>query len=692
MKKCLSVLTAAFLLLMLCACGSKEPAAPEKQGDAWVNPQFNEYTLTKLRMVGKGDESSGYKVAFFPPETLDGAEGFLVFYSVREFDEVWEYLSSLTREEILALDKPANRAYVMTDLSYCDGVGNTLNTAQKDLITGDDFTESGTHYFYAAVFGADGLLSLEKAAQTAYIAPSAGKLSFTREGSVLTGTFASDTEGEIETNYVFLSANGYAAVKEQLSGADRAALDALSGSGCALRFDNAGSTEFSLDLSEQKDLDGNAVDPARCYYVYVASASAETLMGVSYCAERFVTPEALPASSGTIGSGSGILFPNGGAASIGGDRSSIISTSQAIFRGFPDTPRVAVIGASSGSERELWSYFYQDTPSVRSFEHRFADAGFEAVYIPLTAENRDTIGSDAYFASLVSSCHGVYFTGGNQSLGIYALQNVDGDWNAVGQAVQDLFARGGFLAGTSAGAHMLGSVCFQDADSHAALTHAKPTEAVLTAAGVVCGEEGALYGGLPCDAAACGAALTFDSHFGARGRLARLCTMQRSGGAAYAVGLDEATGIAVTGGVGTVYGAGTVTVLDNRSAVYGNDDSHFSVSDLRVFVLSAGDQFDFTSGTLIASSAKEGPAKSAAPEQPEDFLSSGSAQTRALLTFALSGEKSIQYPVAADGEEFTLRVEKSDDFSVVSSEKNYAASALSDLPQCAVSGLLLSIS
>ena len=215
---------------------------------------------------------------------------------------------------------------------------------------------------------------------------------------------------------------------------------------------------------------------------------------------------------------------------------------------------------------------------------------------------------------------------------------------------------------------------------------------MLTAAGVVCGEEGALYGGLPCDAAACGAALTFDSHFGARGRLARLCTMQRSGGAAYAVGLDEATGIAVTGGVGTVYGAGTVTVLDNRSAVYGNDDSHFSVSDLRVFVLSAGDQFDFTSGTLIASSAKEAPAESAAPEQPEDFLSSGSAQTRALLTFALSGEKSIQHPIAADGEKFTLRVEKSDNFSVVSSEKNYAASALSGLPQCAVSGLLLSIS
>lgn len=106
MKKCLSVLTAALLLLMLCACGSKDPAAPEKQGDAWVNPQFNEYTLTKLRMVGKGDESSGYKVAFFPPETLDGAEGFLVFTAC----------GSLTRYGNTSLRSPAKRSSRSTSL------------------------------------------------------------------------------------------------------------------------------------------------------------------------------------------------------------------------------------------------------------------------------------------------------------------------------------------------------------------------------------------------------------------------------------------------------------------------------------------------------------------------------------------------------------------------------------------------
>ena len=692
MKQSLSILLlTATLLLSLCACGNKQNGDYEKQGGEWVNPRFNEYTLTKLRMVGKGEESSGYKIAFFPPETLEGAEGFIACYSVRDFDEVWDYLSALSCDELLALDKPENRAYVMTDLGYCDGVGNTLNTAQKDLITGEDFTEAGTHYFYAAVFGQKGILSLERAPQTAYIAPSAGNLSFTRMGTGIIGSFTSETGGEIETNYVFLSAAGFEVVKEQMSGAKRTELDAMADNGCALRFDNEEMTKFTIELSALKDMDGNVIDASRCYYVYVASASADEVVGISYCADRLITPEELPASSGTIGSGKGILFPNGGAALIGGDRSSIISTAQSIFKDFPDTPRVAVIGASSGSERELYSYFYQDDPSVRSFEHRFADAGFEAVYIPLTAENRDTIGNDAYFAALVSSCHGVYFTGGNQSLGMYALETANGEWNAVGRAVQDLFTRGGFLAGTSAGAHMLGAVCFQDADSHKVLTAPIPTRAGLTAAGVVCGDGGAIYDGLPCDAEACGHTIAFDSHFGARGRLARLCTMQRSGGADYAVGLDEATGIAVSDGIGTVYGAGTVTVLDSRGAVYGGSDRHFVVSGLRVSILSAGDRFDFVNGRVLPAAGRSAVVESGAAEQPEDILGSGSAQTRALLTLARSSEKEEQYCVDAGEDAFTLRVAKANDFAVWAGEKNYTAPALADLPQTAVFGLLLSI-
>lgn len=693
--KRLSILLLTFALLFsLSACAGTPSASPEpnaQSGDIWVNPHQNDYTLTRLRMVGKGEDSSGYKIAFFPPSTLEGAEGFLVGYSVCGFDEVWDALSALSRDEILALDKPANRAYVMTDLSYCDGAGNTLNTAQKDLVTGEAFTEAGMHYFYAGVFGKDGLLSLEKAEQTVYFAPTAGKLTFTRSGSMLSVSFESEPDGELEKNYVFLSPNGFDAVKEQLAAADPAFMDSLVKDGKALCFDNAASTEFTMDLSSQKDLDGNAADAGRCCYVYVASVTADAVAGISYCSDRLVTPEELPASSGIIADGKGILFPNGGAATIGGGRSSILSSSQSIFRDFPDTPRVAVIGASSGSEREIWSYFYQDTSSVLSFEHRFAEAGFEAVYIPLTAENRDSIGSDPYWAALVSSCHGVYFTGGDQSLGIYALQNADGTPNAIGLAVQDLFARGGFLSGTSAGAHMLGSVCYQDADSHAVLTHPVPTNADLTASGVVCGEEGALYQGLPCDKSASGYSLVFDSHFGARGRLARLCAMQHAGGAAYAIGLDEATGIAISDGVGTVFGSGTVTVLDNRNAAYKGTDTHFAVSGLRVSLLSAGDQFNFSNGCMLPAASKSAVSGSAETEQPEDLLAANSAQTRALLTFARSADSSARYTVSAEGDSFALTLQKGEDFAVFSSEKTYAASALSDLPQTAAGGLLLDI-
>ena len=47
-----------------------------------------DYTLTRLRMVGKGEDSSGYKIAFFPPSTLEGAEGFLVGSRAGGLDEV----------------------------------------------------------------------------------------------------------------------------------------------------------------------------------------------------------------------------------------------------------------------------------------------------------------------------------------------------------------------------------------------------------------------------------------------------------------------------------------------------------------------------------------------------------------------------------------------------------------------------
>ena len=67
----------------------------------------------------------------------------------------------------------------------------------------------------------------KKPSRPVYFAPTAGRLTFTRSGSTLSGSFESEPGGELEKNYVSLSPNGFDAVKEQLAAADPAFMDAL---------------------------------------------------------------------------------------------------------------------------------------------------------------------------------------------------------------------------------------------------------------------------------------------------------------------------------------------------------------------------------------------------------------------------------------------------------------------------------
>ena len=271
------------------------------------------------------------------------------------------------------------------------------------------------------------------------------------------------------------------------------------------------------------------------------------------------------------------------------------------------------------------------------------------------------------------------------------LLDSKGGFNAVGRAVLDLFDRGGLLAGTSAGAHMLGNICFQDADSHEILTSPVPTKAQVSAEGVHCGPEGAVYDGLPCAVEASGHSLVFDSHFGARGRLARLAVMQSSTGADFAIGLDEATGLAVSGGVGTVYGSDTVTILDKSGAEYTGNDKAFGVKGLKLVLLSPGDCFDFNTGAVTPSKAKSPAAPSLEPEQPKDLLGDSSVQARAVITLALSGQQEQTYPLDAGGQSFTAVLNKTGSFAAFAGQRTYSGSGLTDLTQTTVSGMELDI-
>lgn len=674
MKKTLPILVCA-ALLALCVCAlADNPCVP-----------------TSVRLSGSGSNTNSYKVAFKPAENTAGLTAYLVGYSAADFAEVEKSLAALSKEELFALDKPVNRAYVIADLSYADGVGNTLNTNQKDLVTGLPFSAPGTYTFYAAAIGEDGLLGLAKADKTVTRAPVADSLTFTQHGACVKGSFR--TFDGVLHQAVFWSYAGY---EEILSKYGKRTFSQF------LRFEAQGKaaicdqTEFELDLNTLSDINGAAYGASRFAYLYVVSFGESELLGIRYAADSFILPSDTPVSSGVIGDGQGTVFPNGGAAAIDGTRASIISKSQAIFRNLESPARIAVIGAASGNESEICGYFYLDDASVKSYEKRLKAAGFEAVYIPLTTENYKTVGESEYFAALVSSCQGVYLTGGNQGDAVRATHRDDGSLNLIGAAIEDVFERGGVLMGTSAGAHLLGNPCFQDGDSAALVAGGKTDVLSLSDfpdGDVAASGAAAYYPSFDCIRAAAGVNVVFDSHFCARGRIGRLLVMTHRTGTRYGIGLDEATGFAVKDGSGMVYGRGNVVILDMKEARV-DDGARFSVSKARVYLLSAGDQFDFRSNAVIPASQKRETTErdSAISASDRDFFESNYAAAQTILSFALSGEKETKTTAKTDAGECEIVLSRTEETQVFMADKMYAdIDALSSYPQSAVSGLEIAL-
>ena len=164
-------------------------------------------------------------------------------------------------------------------------------------------------------------------------------------------------------------------------------------------------------------------------------------------------------------------------------------------------------------------------------------AGIRDVRIPLFDPK-----SDHEIAAMIGDANGVFLGGGDQVKLVAALSG-----SATAAAIHRTYARGGIIAGTSAGA--------------AALTE-------LTMAGGEVDNEGNLVeqyigpglGLLGHDA-------IVDTHFSQRRRLQRLFLVVAKNTRLFGVGIDEDTALVVRDGVGEVIGAGSVTFVDGRDTV-----------------------------------------------------------------------------------------------------------------------------
>lgn len=200
--------------------------------------------------------------------------------------------------------------------------------------------------------------------------------------------------------------------------------------------------------------------------------------------------------------------------------------------------------------------------------------GFEGLgvgeLVELYVEDRSETLDPAKLA-LLDDAAGVFFTGGDQ----LRITSQIGD-TPLEQRVRDIHARGGLIAGTSAGASVMSETMMVAGTSGE--THRIGDLHMAPGLGLIDD-------------------VIIDQHFAERGRFGRLLGAVAHNPRMLGIGIDEDTALIVEGGQATVTGSGAVYLIDGAGSTHSNiadarRDRALSIFDVRTHVLSAGDAFD----------------------------------------------------------------------------------------------------
>jgi len=204
---------------------------------------------------------------------------------------------------------------------------------------------------------------------------------------------------------------------------------------------------------------------------------------------------------------------------------------------------------------------------------------YKKVFNDLGVENIEVLDirtrSDAYDENNLKKLHDasvVFFTGGDQ---LRITSQIGGSPISIG--IRELVRGGGTVVGTSAGAAAMPDT----------MLFAGPSDESheISALGMAPGL-GLIEG------------VVIDSHFAERGRMGRLLGAVAQNPKNLGIGIDEDTAVVVRDGTTfEVLGSGAVYVVDGTKITYSSlSERHaegtLSIYDVRIHVLSSGDQFD----------------------------------------------------------------------------------------------------
>jgi cyanophycinase len=214
---------------------------------------------------------------------------------------------------------------------------------------------------------------------------------------------------------------------------------------------------------------------------------------------------------------------------------------------------------------------HQPEGYLEAYERAFADLGVAELRELYIEERAET--SDPEKLALFDGVAGVFFTGGDQ----LRISSQIGD-TPVESRLREIYAEGGLIAGTSAGAAILSETMLvrgSSAESHRiGDLHMAP--------GI----------GFVRDT-------IIDQHFAERGRIGRLLGAVAHNPRVLGIGIDEDTAAVFEDGGFSVIGSGAVYVVDGVCVTHSNvaeaePERALSMHDVRLHVLSWGDRFDLS--------------------------------------------------------------------------------------------------
>lgn len=244
---------------------------------------------------------------------------------------------------------------------------------------------------------------------------------------------------------------------------------------------------------------------------------------------------------------------------------------------------IAVIAAAAGNP---------EASAQRTIEI-LSRYGAEPFFVPAAPRlaNRDfrKDAEDAEIAARVGKAGGVFFNGGDQSRITQTLVRADGSATALLRSITEVHARGGVLAGTSAGAAIMSRTMFYEPPDVLRVLQAglKPGRDIAPGLGFI------------------GEGVFVDQHVLARGRFARMLPAMIAAKVSLGIGVDENTAVLVDAKRQMeVLGASGVIVVDTSKATTDALNVAFNMKGARVTYLERGDRFDLSTKALALSPFK----------------------------------------------------------------------------------------